>query len=54
MPPIKVIFYEAPDGSVPVLDFLKSLNEKMEAKVAWTISRLEDFGQALKMPYSNH
>ena len=48
----KVIFYEKEDGTIPVQDFLNSLNEKMEAKVAWTINRLEEFGYALREPYS--
>ena len=48
----EVIFYETQDGFIPVLDFLNSLNNKMEAKVAWTIHRLEQFGHSLREPYS--
>lgn len=40
------------DGSIPVLDFLNNLDNKMEAKVAWTINRLEQFGYSLREPYS--
>lgn len=52
MPAIKVIFYETQDGYIPILDFLNNLNPKMEAKVAWTINRLEQFGHSLREPYS--
>ena len=52
MPAIEVVMYEKEDGSVPVLEFLSGLNDKMEAKVAWTISRLEEYGQELREPYS--
>ena len=52
MPHINVVFYKDEQGYSPVADFLNALDEKMEAKVAWTISRLEEFGHALREPYS--
>ncbi len=52
MSAINVEFYEKEDGTVPVLEFLSSLNGKMGAKVTWTIARLEEYGHELREPYS--
>ena len=45
-------FYDLPDGSEPVKDFLDSLDDKMRAKMLRSVQLLEDFGPALRMPYS--
>ncbi|MCL2634719.1 MAG: type II toxin-antitoxin system RelE/ParE family toxin [Oscillospiraceae bacterium] len=50
----KAIFYDKPDGSIPTKDFLKDLDPKMRAKMAWTISLLEAGGNNLREPYSKH
>jgi len=46
------ILYDKPDGSVPASEFMKSLDEKMRAKLARSISALENTGSALREPYS--
>ena len=35
----EVIFYDLPDGSEPVADFINSQSQKMAAKILWTIDR---------------
>ena len=35
----EVIFYDLPDGSEPVVDFINSQPQKMAAKIHWTIDR---------------
>ena len=48
----EVLFYDLPDGSEPVADFLDSLDLKMRAKVLKEIGLLEDYGPELREPYS--
>lgn len=45
-------FYDLPDGTSPVQIFLDGLEPKMQAKVLRTIDLLEQFGPALREPYS--
>ena len=52
MPEIEVIFYEKSDGTVPVKEFLASLDAKMRAKLARIIDRLKARGYELREPYS--
>jgi len=47
-------FYDKPDGTEPMRDFLSSLDKKMRAKVLWTVSLLESDGNSLREPYSKH
>lgn len=54
MPAIRVEFYDLPDGSLPALDFLRSLDTKMRAKTTRTILLLEEKGVLLREPYSKH
>lgn len=49
---MKVVFYQKLDGSVPVKEFLDSLDKKMRAKMARTISLLQTNGNDLREPYS--
>ena len=49
---MKVIFYQKKDGSVPVKEFLCSLDKKMRAKMARTISLLQINGNDLREPFS--
>ena len=48
-----VIFYDLPDGTEPVADFLNEIPLKMSAKILRTIGLLEEFGLALREPYSS-
>lgn len=49
---MKIIFYQREDGSVPAKDFIFSLDEKMQAKIARTIFLLQQKGQYLRAPES--
>ena len=51
---IEVLFYDLPNGTYPVEDFLNSLDKKMRAKTTHTIALLESNGNILGMPYSKH
>lgn len=48
----QVSFYELPNGERPVQQFLLALPVKMRAKALYSISILEEFGNALREPYS--
>jgi len=48
----RIVFYSKEDGSVPVSDFLDSLNEKQLAKSLRDIDLLEENGPALREPQS--
>ena len=54
MPRFEVEFYEAASGDQPTREFLLSLDKKMRAKMADTISILQDNGYELREPYSKH
>lgn len=47
-----IVFYKLEDGTSPVKDFIRSLDEKMRAKTVRTIEMLEKNGTALREPYS--
>lgn len=47
-----IIFYNKPDGTEPVKDFLDSLDTKMRAKMLRTIVMLQKNGYELREPYS--
>lgn len=49
---MKVEFYEKENGEKPALDFLESLNDKMQMKMIATIKLLEEKGVMLREPYS--
>ena len=48
----EVEFYTLPDGGKPVKDFLDGLEPKMRAKALYGLSVLEEYGNALREPYS--
>ena len=48
----EIEFYRLPDGKKPVKEFLDSLEPKMRAKALYSLSVLEEFGNALREPYS--
>ena len=50
----EVEFYEKSNGEQPAKEFLLSLDKKMRAKMADTISILQDNGYELREPYSKH
>lgn len=50
----EVYFYDLPDGSKPVKDFMDTLDAKMFAKVVKTINMLKQIGPAMRLPYSEH
>ena len=47
-------FYETLNGDCPVEDFIKSQNVKMRAKIYRTLELLEERGNSLRMPHSEH
>ena len=47
-----VEFYEKENGEIPVINFIDSLEPKMEAKVLSLIEILEEKGNQLRLPYS--
>ncbi len=49
-----VEFYETADGKCPVQDFIDSLEPKMGAKVFSMLEILEEKGNTLRLPYSEH
>ena len=49
-----VIFYEKENGEQPAKEFLLSLDVKMRAKMSDTIVLLQDNGNELRLPYSEH
>lgn len=51
---IDVDFYELPDGTEPVRDFLDSLDSKMRAKMFREIDLLVNNGPELRLPHSRH
>lgn len=48
----EIVFYEKPDGTEPVMEFLSSLDNKMKAKVVQTIDMLASYGFHLREPFS--
>lgn len=52
MQEFEIIFYNKPDGTEPVKDFLDSLNVKMRAKMLRTILLLAENGSYLREPHS--
>ena len=49
---MNVVFYEKEDGTIPMVEFLDSLDAKMYAKVSRTIRLLELKGHQLRAPHS--
>ena len=50
MPAIEVVFYKETDGSVPLEDWLDSLQAKVRAKCVAGLVRLEQMGYELRHP----
>ncbi len=47
-------FYSTADGKEPVAEFLDSLDDKMAAKMVGLMEILEEKGNELRKPYSEH
>ena len=54
MQDFEIVFYDKPDGSEPVKEFLLSVDVKMRARLIKTIELLARNGTDLRMPYSEH
>lgn len=54
MPLYKAEFYRKKDGSEPAKEFIISANLKMQAKIARTITALQENGPELREPYSKY
>ena len=50
----EIEFYQLSNGKEPAKEFLMSLGVKIRAKMADTISLLQDNGYELREPYSKH
>jgi phage-related protein len=50
----QVIFYEAANGSYPAYEFIESLPDKLGTKVYRDISILQEYGNAIREPYSKY
>ena len=47
-------FYTTENGKTPIMDFIFTLSEKLQAKVLRNLALLEVNGPTLKMPHSKH
>jgi phage-related protein len=54
MPQTTVIFYRDDDGSVPVLDWLRSLSAKAQDKCRVRLERLHECGHELRRPEADY
>lgn len=54
MQEFEIVFYNKPDGSEPVKEFLLTVDDKMRARLVRTIDLLAQNGTSLRMPYSEH
>lgn len=54
MQEFEIVFYDKPDGSEPVKDFILAADIKMRARLLKIIDMLAKNGTALRMPYSEH
>lgn len=50
----EVIFYQKPDGSIPVYDFIMGLPHGLREKATRDLELLQCYGHDLRMPYSKH
>ena len=54
MPEIRVVFYREDDGSVPTIEYLKTLPEKARDKCIKKIERLKGLGRSLRRPEADY
>lgn len=50
----EIIFYEKVSGEEPALDFIFSLDAKMQAKILQILDVLKELGPEVRMPYSRY
>ena len=50
----KVIFYEKEDGSRPAYEYIRTLPDKMRARIYKIAAMLEEEGMQARMPYSEY
>jgi len=50
----ELLFYTLDNGTVPVEEFLDSLEPKMRVKAVRSLQLLEEFGNQLREPHSKH
>lgn len=54
MPPVEIIFYKEDDGTVPMIDWLKSLQTKARDKCYVKVERLAQCGHELRRPEADY
>ncbi len=54
MPKSRVVFYCESDGTVPVLEWLRKLNDKARDKCVVRIERLREMGHELRRPEADY
>ena len=54
MPLVDVVFYKDDDGSVQMVDWLRSLPPKQQTKCVALIRHLHNFGHELRRPYADY
>ncbi len=54
MPETRVVFYKEDDESVPILEWLDSLPQKVKVKCLWRIERLQNLGHELRRPEADY
>jgi len=54
MPLVDVVFYKDDDGSVQMVDWLRSLSAKQRTKCIALIRHLHNFGHELRRPYADY
>ncbi|MFH0980472.1 MAG: type II toxin-antitoxin system RelE/ParE family toxin [Planctomycetota bacterium] len=54
MPRVEVVFFKEDDGSVPMRDWLDSIQKKAAAKCLARLKRLEELGHELRRPEADY
>lgn len=54
MPEVQVVFYREDEGTVPVLDWIDSLQKRAKAKCIVRIQRLREQGHELRRPEADY
>ena len=54
MPKSRIVFYRETDGTVPVLKWLRGLDEKARDKCVVRIERLRELGHELRRPEADY
>ena len=54
MKDFEIVSYTKDDGSVPVLEFIKSQSGKMQAKILMEMELLEEYGNEMEGKYTKH